>query len=78
LWLVLSSNTPVNILEDLVESELSESLSRVTDESGSPSNCESFHAVGCLDFSESISDSTVKSWVGLKKEVSKHDPFRSE
>jgi len=34
---VVTSNASVDILEDLIESELSESLSRVSDESGSPS-----------------------------------------
>jgi len=53
---LLSNGSGEDVLEDLIESELSESLSRVTDECGSPSSGESSESLSDLDLVNSISN----------------------
>mmetsp|Transcript_13057 Transcript_13057/g.22034 ORF Transcript_13057/g.22034 Transcript_13057/m.22034 type:complete len:302 (+) Transcript_13057:28-933(+) len=65
LGVLLAGDASVDILEDLVESELSESLGGVSNEGGEPSNGESLESLLGLDLSESISDSAVESGTGL-------------
>lgn len=60
-----TSNTSVNILEDFIESEFTESLSGVSDESWEPSEGKSLESVSSVDLAESVSSALVHSWVGL-------------
>ena len=65
LWLVITSGGSVDILEDFVETELSETLSGVSNKSWGPSECESSESLSGLDGSESVSDAGVKTWHSL-------------
>jgi len=63
----LGSESPlVDVLEHLVETELSEALSRVAEEGCVPSDGEALKTLGSVDGLETIGDALVKSRVSLK------------
>lgn len=59
----------VDVLEDLVEAELSEALEGVADEGRPKSDTEALEALGCVDLLEAIADTGVKTRVSLNKAV---------
>ena len=66
---VVTGGRSVDILEDLIESELTETLSGVSEEGWSPSEGESLEAFSSLDLSETITNSGVESWGSLNKKT---------
>lgn len=61
-----AGSTGIDILEDLVEAELAEALSRVTEEGRAVANGEALEALGRSDVSDALSDTFVQTRVGLK------------
>ena len=59
LWLILAGGISVNILENLVETEFTESLGRVSNESWQPSEGESSESISGLDGFETITNTRV-------------------
>jgi len=66
---VITSSISVHILEDLIESELSETLSGVSSEGWGPSESESLESFGSPDLPETITDSGVEAWICLYKKT---------
>ena len=55
----------VDVLEHLVEAELSEALSRVANESREPAEGETLEALSGVDLSETVTDRLVETGVSL-------------
>jgi len=62
---VLTSGSSVNILEDFVETEFTEALAGVTDESRQPTEGETLEAFSSLDLSETVTDRLVETGTSL-------------
>jgi len=62
---VVTGGSSVDILEDFVETELSETLSGVSNEGWEPSKSKSSKALGGFNLAKSITNTTVHSWVSL-------------
>ena len=64
---VLTSSGSVDILEDLIESELAEALSGVSDKGGGPADGEALETLSGVDLFETVADTGVKTRVSLKE-----------
>ena len=64
-----TGSTCVNVLEDLIEAELSEALEGVADEGWQKSDAEALEALRSVDLLEAVADTGVKTRVSLNKAV---------
>ena len=63
---VLTSSRGIDILEDLIETELSEALGTVSNEGWGPADGETLEALSGGNLLKSITDGFVHAWVSLK------------
>jgi len=66
--LILSGGVSVNILEDFIKSEFTESLHRISNSGWEPSERETVKTLSCFNLSESIEYICVHAWVSLTYE----------
>ena len=64
---VLTCSGGVDILEDLVETELSKALSRIANQRGGPAKSEALETLGSPNLSEAITDALVETRECLKE-----------